>query len=184
MEKNMSFKQVKDQLNALYLQAEQLDKRLGERSKPLFNFSLFPCPSRLLSPCITEAKKNLAQLENEKNELTEEQIKHLCDILINQISAIQRELATHDVRHKEKKLAPLPSISVGDLYQKLAQHQEWERRLQNMLYIAQNNLAQCQRITDKQALQQHLVSTEKRLHRCQQARQNIELQIQQIEKKS
>lgn len=179
----MQFKQVKDQLNALQDQAEQLDKRLGERSKPLFNFSLFPCPSRLLSPCINEAKKNLAQLENERNQLTEQQIKHLCDKLINQISAIQRELATPDVRDKEKKLAKVPSTTVSDLYQKLAQHQEWERRLQNMLYIAESNLAQCQKITDKQALQQHLVSTENRLYRCQQARHKIEVHIQQLEKK-
>ncbi len=180
----MPFKQIKEQINILYTQAEQLDKRLGERSKPLFNFSLFPCLSRLLTPCVNEAKKNLAQLENDKSELTEQQIEHLCNRLINQISAIQRELATADVRHKEKKFSHAPSTIISDLYQKLAQHQEWERRLQNMLYLAESNLAQCQKITDKQALQQHLVSTENRLYRCQQARQKIEIQIQQLERKS
>ncbi len=181
----MQFNQIKQKLDALLFQAEQLDKKRGESRKPLFDIRLFSCLSHLLSPCVKEAKKTWETVEKEQKQgrLTEAHASHLCEKLINQVSAIQRELATVAIRSKEKRFSFKPSLSKEQLHQKLIQHQEWEKQLKNMVLIAEKNFIQCQKITDRHVLQQHLLATEQRLIRCQKAKSQIEKQIQTLEKK-
>ena len=51
---------------------------------------------------------------------------------MSQIQAVQRELATQQIRKNEPKRSVGWRKPIHELYQDLAQHQDWERRLSAM----------------------------------------------------
>ncbi|MDW1993703.1 primosomal replication protein PriC, partial [Vibrio sp. 780] len=55
----MNIEQLSQSLEHMANQAATLDRQRGEHHVPLFDERLFSCRSRLLSPCVKEAKSTL-----------------------------------------------------------------------------------------------------------------------------
>lgn len=182
----MNLTHLKQQLQNMAAEAAEIDNRRAESRTPLFDERLFPRRFRQLSPCVSEAKHLVEQLEKEQasGHLSSIRASHLCEKLINQISALQREIATLSVREQEKRFTPKASISISQLYQNLSQHQDWERRLDDMVRDATGALNNCASYQDQQKHQQQLLATEQRLSRCKAARQKIEAKIDYSERRS
>ncbi len=70
-----------------------------------------------------------------------QQVKFLATQILQQIEALTRELSTQTLRKQENQLSQRKSV---DLYQKLAQHQDYERRLQSMIQDRELALTQAQ----------------------------------------
>lgn len=85
----------------------------------------------------------------------------LAEKLINQITALQRELASQPVRRREKTVAPPPD--------NVAQHEEFARRLQEMIDQREVQLAQAETLAQQQVFKRELEALESRLQRCIQA---------------
>jgi primosomal replication protein N'' len=173
-------------INELKLQARQRDKAKGEHYGYLFDQSLFHCKSHLLEPCVLELDQTLTELKKYQAGNHADQAQHveyLCDRLINQLSAIQRELATTTLRSREIQHTERPYRSVSQLYQDLSQHQEWERRLEEML-MDKNSQMETMAEYQRQPLQHAILTLEQRLSRCQSAKQKIEKAITRLERKN
>lgn len=175
--------QVKQNLEQLAIQASQLDRQRGEHHQPLFDQTLFHCQARLLVPCVKEAESTYHTLarEQESGRLTTLRAEYLSEQLLAQISAIQRELATYGLRNSEPKHRNHYRKPINVLYQELAQHQEWERRLQDMVREKEQQLSLAAPYQQQDA-QKALIATEQRLARCQQAKLKLEKQITYREK--
>ncbi|SHF71387.1 primosomal replication protein PriC [Vibrio gazogenes] len=174
-----------DLIFSLEQQAIKLDEQRGEQHNPLFDPQLFRCKSLLLVPCITELKNTYHEIvqSQEHQRLTTTQATYLTERLLNQLNAIQRELATAELRKKESHGLPRQT-SISSLYQELAQHQDWERRLQEMIFEEEQRLeTKSMGLTEKTSCQQAILTLEQRLIRCQQSRQRIENKITARERK-
>ena len=55
----MNISQLQENLEQMAKQAAVLDRQRGEHHVPLFDERLFGCRSRLLTPCVKEAKATL-----------------------------------------------------------------------------------------------------------------------------
>ncbi|WP_047045242.1 primosomal replication protein [Vibrio mexicanus] len=172
------FSQLEPTLERLAQQAAQLDRQRGEHHQPLFDERLFHCKARLLVPCVQETKATFDTIirEEKANRLTALRAEHLTEQLTAQISAIQRELSTQSIRQNEPKHASYYRKPISDLYQELAQHQEWERRLKEMVVEKRYALEQAPAFHQQQA-QKALLATEQRLERCQESKLKLEKQI-------
>ncbi|GAL11704.1 primosomal replication protein N prime prime [Vibrio astriarenae] len=113
--------------------------------------------------------------------MTQARAEYLTDRLISQIAAIQRELSTVRIRSKEPKHSSYFRKPINVLYQELAQHQDWERRLHEMVLDKQRALTSAPAFYQQQA-QQALLTAEQRLERCRAAKLKIENQITYREK--
>ncbi|MCD4621591.1 primosomal replication protein [Proteus mirabilis] len=94
---------------------------------------------------------------------------------------LTRELSTQTLRKQENQLSQRKK-SV-DLYQKLAQHQDYERRLQSMIQDRELALTQAQGFVRQQELQKEIAALENRLARCKSALVSIEKSIERQEDK-
>lgn len=179
----MKLNEVGLKLDELAVQAAHLDRQRGEHHTPLFDERLFACRSRLLVPCVKETKATLDALLREQKEqrLTTQRAAYLTEQLVSQLSAIQREISTTTIRKNEIKHASHYRKPINSLYQELAQHQEWTRRLKEMVLEKQRELDAAPAFLRTQA-QQALLATEQRLARCQAAMLKIENQITYREK--
>lgn len=171
-------KQLSTTLEQLAQQAAQLDRQRGEHHLPLFDAVLFHCKARLVVPCVKETQATLDTIirEQDSGKLTPIRAEYLTERLLAQISAIQRELATQTIRKSEPKHKSYYQKPINVLYQELAQHQEWERRLMEMVRDKQMALQYASPFQQQQA-QQALLTTEQRLKRCQEAKIKLEKQI-------
>lgn len=178
----MSLTHLKEQLDALSVTAKKIDAQQGKSRTPLFDERLFSCLSHYLAPCVSEAKKRVEELEKEQQSASLSSLRatHLCEKLINQISALQREIATLSLRQQEKYFRPKSGLSMAQLYTSLSQHQEWERRLENSRKKAEDALKYS---TSFYEHQKQLIITEQRLSRCREARKKIEANIAYKERK-
>ncbi|RXJ74716.1 prepilin peptidase [Veronia nyctiphanis] len=176
---------IKEQLEQLAKNAAEIDRRRGESRQPLFDERLFKCRARLLTACVNETQSLLKTLEREQDagKLSAMRADHLCETLLNQVSALHREMATMEIREKEKDYAPKAKASISQLYQDVAQHQSWERRLEDMVRDCETQLGQCATLKEQQACQQKLLALEKRLTRCRDSKKRIEGRIAFREKK-
>jgi len=170
-------------LEQLKSNAAHVDRSRGENHLPLFDDTLFHCRAKLLIPCVTEAQSTLESIlrEQKADKLTQARAEYLTERLLAQISAIQREISTQGIRSNEPKHSSYYRKPINELYQNLAQHQDWERRLKILVSDkeqAVNNAPGFQ----KQAAQQALLVVEQRLKRCQEAKTKIEKQITYREK--
>lgn len=170
-------------LDELKHSAAHVDRVRGEHHQPLFDDVLFHCHGKLLTPCVQEAAGTLSAIvrEQEAGKLTQYRAEYLTERLLAQISAIQRELSTQAIRKNEPKHSSYYRKPISDLYQELAQHQDWERRLMEMVRDKQRALEQASAY-QKTAAQQTLLTVEQRLKRCQDAKAKIEKQITYREK--
>lgn len=171
-------KELSTTLEQLANQAAALDRQRGENHLPLFDERLFHGRSKLLVPCVKETQSTLDSLvrEEEAGILTALRAEYLTERLFSQVSAIQRELATTNIRKNEPKHKSYYQKPINELYQQLSQHQDWERRLMEM--VRDKELAlQYAPPFQQQAAQQALLATEQRLKRCQESKLKIEKQI-------
>ncbi|WP_428776055.1 primosomal replication protein PriC [Vibrio sp.] len=176
--------QLTARLEQLAQQAAAIDRQRGEQNNPLFDEILFSCRSKLLVPCVDEAKSTCAAISRESDAgmLTAARAEYLTERLLAQISAIQREISTQEIRRREPKQSGYGRKPINQLYQDLAQHQDWERRLQDMVREKELAVEHAAGI-NKASAQQALLATEKRLQRCQAAKHRIEKQITYRERK-
>ncbi|NLS11320.1 prepilin peptidase [Vibrio sp. SM6] len=174
----MNLNQLALKLDELAAQAAQLDRRRGEQVRGLFDERLFHCQSQLLMPCVDETRAtfNTLKREQECGRLTAMRAEYLTERLLAQISAIQRELATVPLRNKVKHIGAVTQKPINVLYQELAQHSEWARRLQQMVWEQQQALNSASAL-ERAERQKTLLATEQRLIRCKAALDKIENQI-------
>ncbi|RTZ15657.1 prepilin peptidase [Vibrio aquaticus] len=171
-------KQLQSTLEELAVNATSLDRQRGEHHLTLFDERLFQCKAKLLVPCVKETQSTLQSLiqEEEAGKLTTVRAEYLTERLLAQISAVQRELATTKIRKNEPKHKRYFQRPINELYQQLSQHQDWERRLIEMVQGKEMALQYAPPF-QQQSAQQELLATEQRLKRCQEAKLKIEKQI-------
>lgn len=180
----MKLKEVAEKLEQMAVQAIELDSLRGEHHAPLFDEQLFSCRAHVLTPCVEEAKATLETLMREQNEqiLTSQRAQFLSERLLTQLAAISRELLADRVTRKDASVAMNYSRKpINLLYQELAQHQEWRRRLRELATEKQRALVMAS-APDRAQAQQTLLVAEQRLARCQAAIVKIENQITDQEK--
>ena len=174
----MKLEQLIAELEQLSLRAADVDKVRGKSPKPLFDKQLFSCLAKTLTPCVKEATHNANTLLRQQNTpVSAASTQHLCDKLLHQVAALHRELANGALRHKERRFTPKAPVPIHVLRQDLAQHHEWERRLQAMVDEAEIQLEKSLQYPDVEqhkARQQHLFATKNRLKKCSEAKQKIE----------
>lgn len=177
------FEQLSSTLTQLALDAAQLDRQRGEQYQSLFDERLFRCKGRLLVPCAEEAKSTFDTIlrEEQAGMLTAGRAEYLTEHLLAQISAIQRELSTQNIRKNAPRHHHHFRKPINELYQDLAQHQEWERRLIDMVREKERALSTAPSFQQHEA-QKALLATEQRLKRCQEAKVKLEKQITYREK--
>ncbi|EDP59042.1 primosomal replication protein [Vibrio sp. AND4] len=179
----MNIKQLSENLTQMSNQAAVLDRQRGEHHVYLFDERLFHCRSRLLTPCVKEANTTLDTIIREQDEgkLTALRAEYLTERLVAQITAIQREISTTKIRKGEIKHRSHFRKPINLLYQELAQHQEWARRLREMVLEKQHAVEVAPSFARAEA-QKVLIATEKRLERCEAALLKLENQITHREK--
>ncbi len=179
----MNIEQLSAHLEQMAKQAAMLDRQRGEHHVPLFDERLFSCRSRLLVPCVKEAKATLATLVREQKEglLTALRAEYITERLVAQIAAIQREISTTKIRKNEIKHSSHFRKPINVLYQELAQHQEWARRLREMVLDKERAVETAPSFARAEA-QKVLLATEQRLERCEAALVKLENQITHREK--
>ncbi|KFA58539.1 hypothetical protein A9G48_10830 [Gilliamella sp. wkB18] len=94
-----------------------------------------------------------------------EQITFLSETLVNQITALTRELATHQLRKKEQD-----SLIEETLYEKHSRHLDYLRRLQEMKFELE--------LSPEFIDPVKIASLDNRIYRCEQAIRKIELEIE------
>lgn len=128
-----------------------------------------------------QIRDNFTQLITCVEAQRSQQVKFLATQILQQIEALTRELSTQTLRKQENQLSQRKK-SV-DLYQKLAQHQDYERRLQSMIQDRELALTQAQSFVRQQELQKEIAALENRLARCKSALVSIEKSIERQEDK-
>lgn len=143
-----------------------------------FDIALFSTKGTRLRDYLAEIKNNLRQLNQEVVEKRSAQVAFIAERLVAQITAMQRELATQTLR----KTHQTPERKSHDNYTRLAETQQFERRLIAMIEDRETTLGQLATFSDQQRVQKELAALEGRLMRCRQALAKIERQIERHEK--
>ena len=143
-----------------------------------FDIALFSTKGTRLRDYLAEIKNNLRQLNQEVAEKRSAQVAFIAERLVAQITAMQRELATQTLR----KTHQTPERKSHDNYTRLAETQQFERRLIAMIEDRETTLGQLSTFSDQQRVQKELAALEGRLMRCRQALAKIERQIERQEK--
>lgn len=147
-------------------------------SQARFDIALFATKGTRLRDYLAEIKTNLQQLNQEVAEKRSAQVAFIAERLVAQITAMQRELATQTLR----KTHQTPERKSVDNYTKLAETQQFERRLIAMIEDRETTLGTLATFSDQQRVQKELAALEGRLMRCRQALAKIERQIERQEK--
>lgn len=146
-------------------------------SQARFDVGLFSNQGTRLCDYLTEVKKNFVQLQMAVAQERAAHVAFLAERLVLQLTALQREVATLSLR---KNNQPNEPIAV-DLYHKLAEHQDYERRLLSMLKDRETLLSRQTTFNEQKKLQHELAAIEGRLLRCRQALARIERSIEKKE---
>ncbi|MTD27073.1 primosomal replication protein PriC [Erwinia sorbitola] len=170
-------------LQQLDMQFEQLartvephaNKRTGQAR---FDIKLFHCHTTRLGDYLLEIRQTLEQLKQSVKDNRTESVAWMAERVVMQMSALQRELATQTMRSNESRAAPVKE----NLYEKLAEHQGFERRLRAMISDRESLLATQETLAQQQQLQRELAALEGRLQRCLQALKRIERGIENRER--
>lgn len=160
--------QIEYRLKQFSIQAATLDAQRGAQRHILFDEKLFTCRARLLVPFVNEADKTFKALirEQESNQLSPQRALYLTQTLMDQISAISKELAANAINYQANV--------VNTLHQDLLQHIDWEKRLIEL--VKENQLA-CVESNNKQLAEHKLKAAKDRLKRCQESKSSIEKKI-------
>ncbi|MBW5821679.1 primosomal replication protein PriC [Yersinia enterocolitica] len=169
-------------LQVLESQIEALSAQVGPQAnmpsqQARFDLKLFGNHGNRFRDYLLEVHKNMAQLKQVVAENRTQQAAFLAEKLVAQISALQRELATQKLR----KTNPEPKYNKLDPYHKLAEHQDYERRILAMIQDRESQLGKQNLLTEQQKIQKELAALEGRLMRCRQALIKIERSIEKKE---
>jgi primosomal replication protein N'' len=195
---NTIIKQLKEQLNDLHSQNtlrsfSSLDHR--------FNSGLFQTHSENLPVYLNETETLLVKLQQTIESQQHTQAEYLIQKIENQLSALIKLVQSAELFQKAPRAKSLrtinyptivktqsenqtkqPSLTCQQLYQKLAEHHEFERRLLEM--IAQREYARQQSSGQaNQQIMKEVLALNKRLGRCRQAISSIEKEIERVEKR-
>ncbi|MBC7004766.1 primosomal replication protein [Photobacterium sp. BZF1] len=181
----LDFQRLEDIATQLAHEAASTDRKRGEAPRPLFDEQLFHCRSKLLVPCVNEIRDEIRALnrEHKAGKLHPSRTQHVCERIVSQIQAVQRELATQQIRKNEPKRSAGWRKPIHELYQDLAQHQDWERRLAAMQRDKELMIARCTTLAEQQKMQKEVLALEGRLARCRTALAKIEKDISLRERK-
>ncbi|PHM63063.1 primosomal replication protein PriC [Xenorhabdus ishibashii] len=171
-------------LSALEKQVNILEKELAllpdiPFSTARFDQVLFHHRSNKLSGYLQEIRQNMEQLKACVSDYRIEQVKFLAERLVTQIEALKREISTQTLRKQEDKFGR--RTQEQDLYQRLAEHQDYERRLMAMIDDRELQLNKQTTLTNKHKLQKEIAALAGRLARCRQALMRIEKSIEKQE---
>lgn len=139
-----------------------------------FDQQLFHCHTTRLGDYLQEVQQTLQGLKQSVTDNRAERVAWMAERMVLQMGALQRELATQTLRRNEK----VPVQPAENLYEKLAEHQDFERRLRAMIADRESLLAVQETLAQQQQLQRELAALEGRLQRCRQALKRIERQIE------
>ncbi|MEH2919782.1 primosomal replication protein PriC [Samsonia erythrinae] len=142
-----------------------------------FDRQLFSSYGTRLRDYHAEVERNLLAIKQLVAEQRTERVAFLAEKLVSQIAALQRELATQSLRRQESQFTPPPE----DVYHKLAEHQDYERRLLSMIQDRESLLITQTHLSERQRLQKELAALEGRLSRCRQSLSRLERQIERRE---
>ncbi|MGF1690433.1 primosomal replication protein [Photobacterium kagoshimensis] len=170
---------LKAHVDQLQKEAAAVDRQRGEAPRPLFDEQLFQSRSKLITPCVEEISHEIKSLQREQasGRLLASRTAHICDKIVAQIQAVQRELATQTIRKNEPAKNNTRQVPIHELYQDLAKHQEWERRLVGMQRDKTMMLNNCRTLAEQQVIQKEILALEGRVQRCQAAVTRIEKHI-------
>ncbi|EOW6643253.1 primosomal replication protein PriC [Cronobacter muytjensii] len=138
---------------------------------PRFDRQLFPSKSERLGDYLTQAEGTLSRLEAAVAQNDAARVAWLAERLALQTEALRREAATAALRRHEN--AHLPG---GRLHTRLAQYQEYERRLLAMKTGRERQLA----AGDDPQLQREIQALDERLARCRAAVARTERALERI----
>lgn len=169
-------------LQVLESQIEALSAQIAPQAntpsqQARFDLNLFSNHGNRFRDYLQEVRKNMTQLKQVVEENRLQQVAFLADKLVAQISALQRELATQKIR----KSNPEPREHQSDPYHKLAEHQDYERRILAMIQDRESQLGRQSLLVEQQKIQKELAALEGRLMRCRQALISIERSIEKKE---
>ncbi|EKN3568085.1 primosomal replication protein PriC [Yersinia enterocolitica] len=169
-------------LQVLESQIEALSAQVGPQAnmpsqQARFDLKLFGNHGNRFRDYLLEVHKNMAQLKQVVAENRTQQVAFLAEKLVAQISALQRELATQKLRKTNSE----PKYNKLDPYHKLAEHQDYERRILAMIQDRESQLGKQNLLTEQQKIQKELAALEGRLMRCRQALIKIERSIEKKE---
>ncbi|MDL0787721.1 primosomal replication protein [Yersinia pestis] len=169
-------------LQVLESQIEALSAQIAPQAntpsqQARFDLNLFSNHGNRFRDYLQEVRKNMTQLKQVVEENRLQQVAFLADNLVAQISALQRELATQKIR----KSNPEPREHQSDPYHKLAEHQDYERRILAMIQDRESQLGRQSLLVEQQKIQKELAALEGRLMRCRQALIRIERSIEKKE---
>ena len=138
----MDFSKLQQLTEQILEQSKSIDKQRGAQRNPLFDQHLFTCNSKLMVPCIMETIGLIKSLvtEHQTGVLNSQRANYLGEKITLQIGALQREIKTQSIRRNEPKKRTAWFRPINELYQDLAQHQDWERRLKTMVRDKQAQL--------------------------------------------
>ncbi|MEN5016475.1 primosomal replication protein [Erwinia sp. Eh17-17] len=172
-----------DLLQQLDRQLEQLAQAVephanNRTARARFDIQLFHCHTTRLGDYLLEVRQTMAQLKQSVKDNRSESVAWMAERVVLQMSALQRELATQKLRSSESRPTPVRE----NLYEKLAEHQDFERRLRAMISDRESLLGVQETLVQQQQLQREVAALEGRLQRCLQALKRIERGIENRER--
>lgn len=159
--------------------ARAVEPHANQRTaKARFDHQLFHGHSTRLGDYLLEVQQTMTQLKQSVQDNRAERVAWMAERVVLQMGALQRELATQTLRSREAE----PVVEKENLYEKLSQHQDFERRLRAMIADRESLLAIQETLAQQQQLQRELAALEGRLQRCMQALKRIERSIENRER--
>lgn len=146
-------------------------------SQARFDRKLFATRGTQLKDYLLEVQDNMNQLQHSVEQSRTELVAFLAEKLVEQLAALQRELATTELRKRERQ-----QPEAENFYQQLATTQGYERRLQAMINDRESQHSQQTTLAGQQKLQREILALEGRLQRCRQALARIERAIERQER--
>jgi len=195
----LAIDKIRNVLRKLYVQARELDKNASPKtdSSPkhhLFNQECFKSRSKQFLPYVTEIEKELQHAEKLLKQrqidffaFQVEKIELQCAAIIKAINAkesltaIDKYRKDHFGRAKFKRAISKVLVPIQELYAKLSETHEFERRLLAMLNEKEIQLNSASE-NQKDVITQEVLTLHQRLGRCRQAISKLERQIEQQEK--
>ncbi len=205
MVKKSAIARIKTVLNAIKQQAKAIDHTNKARpahqalvENDLFSMTLFSTSSDQYSAYVNETIRKTNELEKllaaNLSELASEQLTQIEQQIIALNNALkannvlhqdsQYQLNKHKLKaqqYKYQKATQAVIQSSQNLYQKLAEHHEFERRLATMIAEREYQRADSSN-KESQKITQEILKLHQRLGRCRQAITQIEKEIERAEK--
>lgn len=175
MKTALLLQQLEEKLEQL---AEAVAPHSNQRTpRARFDAQLFHSHSTRLGDYLLEIKESMVMLRQSVAYQRTDRVAWMAERVVLQMSALQRELATQALRKNEAVAVPVSE----NLYEKLAKHQDYERRLQAMIADRESQLNRCETLVQQQNIQREIAALEGRLQRCLQATRRIERAIEKRE---